>query len=150
MLLRRSALDELNHLFDNQLTLAEEFDLFMRVLYRSKAYYLDVIISVYSIHANMSSIRQIERYPEENRMILDKLLTLDAGILQTHAREITVFKGKIAFWQARADMQYRRSADARCALKPYIFKSVVFPVLFLTIYSYRLWNFILKANGRLK
>ena len=150
VLLRRSALVGLHHLFDVQLTLSEEFDLFMRLLYRSNAYYLDAPTVVYRIHPNMSSIRQIERYPLECQLILNKLLALDAGIAQVYPREIAIFKAKIAFWQARADMSYRSPAAARCALKPYLFHSVVFTFLFLSTYSYRLWNFLLKANWSLK
>jgi glycosyltransferase involved in cell wall biosynthesis len=150
VLFRRSALDALHHLFDDQLTLAEEFDLFMRILYRSKAYYIDAPTVVYRIHANMSSMRQIERYPMECLLILDKLLALDEEIAQAYPREIAAFKAKIAFWQARADMSYRRPADARSALKPYIFQSVVFAVLFLSTYSYVLWGFLLEANRRVK
>ena len=149
VLLRRSALDTLDQLFDDHLTLSEEFDLFMRILYRSKAYYLDVTTAVYRIHANMSSIRQIERWPLECQFILDKLLSLDAEISLAYPREIAAFKAKIAFWQARSDMHYRRSADARCALKPHIFQSVIFAVLFLSTYSYGLWSFLLKVNRRL-
>lgn len=149
VILRRSTLDAQDHLFDNQLTLSEEFDLFMRILYRSKAYYLDLTTAVYRIHANMSSIRQIERYPIENRLILHKLLAVDAKIAQIYPLEIAAFKRKIAFWQARADMFYRKSADARSELKPYIFQSVVFAVLYLSTYSYRLWSFLLNINRRL-
>lgn len=150
VLLRRSAVDALDHLFDDRLTVSEEFDLFMRILYRSKAYYLEEPTVVYRIHANMSSIRQIEKYPFECRLILDKLLGLDAEITQTYSRKIAAFKAKIALWQARADMFYGRPSDARCALKPYIFQSVVFAVLFLSTYSCGLWSFLLKANRLLK
>jgi glycosyltransferase involved in cell wall biosynthesis len=150
VLLRRSALDVLDHLFDDRLTLSEEFDLFMRILYRSKAYYLDVPSVVYRIHANMFSIRQIERYPLECLLILDKLLALDPKIVQSYPREIAVFRAKIAFWQARADMFYHRPADARRALKPYMFQSVIFAVLFLSTYSYELWGFLLKVNRQFK
>lgn len=146
VLLRRSALEALDHLFDDQLMLSEEFDLFMRILYRSKAYYLDVPTAVYRIHENMSSIRHIEKWPSECQFVLEKLLSLDSEIAQAYAREIAAFKTKIAFWQARADMSLRKSADARCALKPYIFQSVVFAVLFLCTYSYGLWKFLLKAK----
>ncbi len=150
VLLRRSALNALDHVFDNQLTLAEEFDLFMRILYRSKAYYLDTPTAVYRIHAQMSSIRQIERYPAENTRILDKLLALDSMIEHAYAREINVFKRKIAFWQARSDMFYCRPVGARRALRPYLFKSVIFAILFLSTYSRSLWDFLLLVNRKMK
>lgn len=148
VLLRRSALDRLDHLFDNQLTLAEEFDLFMRLLYRSKAYYIDAPTVVYRIHANMSSIRQIERYPHENLLILDKLLALDPAVAQTYASEIGIFKGKIAFWQARASMANHEPANARRALAPYLRQSLAFPVLYLCTTSRFCWEFLLKAYRR--
>jgi len=148
VLFRRSALDDLDHLFDNQLTLAEEFDLFMRILYRSKAHYLDAPTAVYRIHSNMSSIRKIEQYPEENRLILIKLLALDPRIAHDYAREIMAFEGKIAFWQARADMHYHKSADARRILKPYTHKSLIFLGLYLSTFSYTIWNFLLETKRR--
>lgn len=149
VLLRRSALDALDHLFDDHLMLSEEFDLFMRILYRSNAYYLDVPTAVYRIHSNMSSIRQIERWPLECQFILDKLLSLNPEIARGYPREIAAFRAKIAFWQARADMHYHRSADARCALKPYIFQSVIFLVLFLSTFSCGLWDILIKLHRRL-
>jgi glycosyltransferase involved in cell wall biosynthesis len=149
VLLRRTALDALDHFFDDHLMLSEEFDLFMRILFRSKAHYLDVPTAVYRIHDNMSSIRQIEKWPVECQLILDKLLSLDAGIAQTYPREIAAFKAKIAFWHARAEMHYHRSSNARSALKPYIFQSVIFAVLFLSTYFYGLWSFLLKIHRRL-
>jgi glycosyltransferase involved in cell wall biosynthesis len=150
VLFRRSALDALDHYFDDHFEVSEEFDLFMRILYRSKAYYIDAPTVVYRIHADMSSIKQIERYPMECLLILDKLQAIDEEIANTYSREIKTFKAKIAFWQARADMFYGRPSDARCALKPYIFQSVVFAVLFLSTYSCGLWSFLLKANRLLK
>jgi len=150
VLLRRSALDTLDHLFDNQLRLSEEFDLFMRILYRCKAHYIDMPTAVYRLHSSMSSIRQIERYPAENSIVLNKLILLDSEILRIYEREIAAFKRKIAFWQARADMFYGRPADARCVLKPHIYRSVVFAVLFLSTYSYALWDYLLEINMRFK
>lgn len=145
VLLRRSVLDSLDHLFDDRLTLSEEFDLFMRILYRSKAYYVDSPTAVYRIHANMSSIKNIERYPEENLLILNKLLTLDSTIAHSCAREISIFKGKIAFWQARAFMANQEHSKARRALLPYLRQSPAFPVLYFCTGSRICWDFLLKA-----
>jgi glycosyltransferase involved in cell wall biosynthesis len=150
VLLRRLALDSLDHLFDERLTLCEEFDLFMRLLYKGTAHYMDTIMVVYRIHASMSSVRHIDKFPEENDLCIRKFLAMDPAIARTFAKELSTFRGKNAFWQARSDMFNHRPSEARRVLKPYLFQSVIFSIIYLATYSYVLWNFMLEINRRLK
>lgn len=79
VLLRRSALQRLDALFDPTLHLSEEYDLFMRLLYRSEAAYVDEPLAVYRIHEQMSTIRLSDKSTTEFYLSLGKLRALDAG-----------------------------------------------------------------------
>jgi glycosyltransferase involved in cell wall biosynthesis len=150
VIIRRSALNSLGDLFDSELTVSEEFDLFMRLLYRSKARYIHSPIAVYRIHQNMASIKQIERYPKENEIILNKLINLYPLISHDYCREINEFKRKIAFWNARAFMADREPSKARLALAPYFMECPYFPILYLSTFFGAAWNGLLRAHQSLK
>ena len=66
VLLRKKAFGKLDELFDEKLKLAEEYDVFMRILHDCKAYYMSEPLAVYRIHPNMASLRFIENYPDRN------------------------------------------------------------------------------------
>jgi glycosyltransferase involved in cell wall biosynthesis len=86
VLLRRTALDRLGELFDPALHLAEDYDLFMRVLYRSEAAYIDDPLAIYRIHSGMSTLRMGAQATAEFYHCLEKLRKLDAASEQRYTR----------------------------------------------------------------
>lgn len=99
VLFRRTALDGLEHCFDENLHLSEEFDLFMRILYKSKAVYVHEPLAIYRIHPGMSSIKYIEKYPKENAYIIEKLIKNDVSISSRFENAIKYHRAKIAYWK---------------------------------------------------
>lgn len=150
VLLRRSALDDLDHHFDARLNLAEEFDLFMRILYHSTAAYTSDPTCVYRVHGEMSSIKHIDLYPLENSLVIEKLIALHPSIPREYPDQVTSFSRKIAYWIARSDMLRHNPARARSVLRPFVTTSFIFLLLYLSTYSIVAWNMLLSINSRLR
>jgi glycosyltransferase involved in cell wall biosynthesis len=150
VMIRKTALALVDHYFDDELTLTEEFDLFMRILYRANVYYIKSCTAVYRFHSEMSSIKNMEKYPSEAQLCLAKLLAIDSSIVDVYKDEIIVFRGKIAFWQARWHMFNGKSIEARRALKMYRFDSIKLFALYISTVSRSVWNFLLLVNTNVK
>lgn len=131
VMVRSSALVKLNGLLDPSLEVSEEYDLFMRLLYASQASYLNRPTAVYRVHNKMSSVVNIDKYPVENRYILDKLRSIVPDIDKRYPNEISYLEAKIGYWYAVAHMHKGNTEGARAALQPYIWRSPVFFALYI-------------------
>lgn len=145
VMLRKSILDRLPELFDTKLNLAEDYDLFMRLLYKTKAGYIDKPLAVYRLHLGMSSIRFAEKYPDEMVYCIDKLKALHSELGQEFPKELAYLDAKIAYWRAKADILHGRTKVARALLKPHIGKGMLFGGLYYATYlPFGLW---MKLQG---
>lgn len=141
VMLRKEALDRLDHFFDEKLKLSEDFDLFMRLLNRSKALYIDEPLAAYRIHSNMSSLRFIEKWPDEMAYIIEKLKRIDTSIETKHRKALNYINAKIGYYRARTEMLKDNRKEARRYLNPYKWADYKFIVLFLmTFFPSRVWH----------
>lgn len=148
VMLRSSSLRKLNDLFDPTLEVSEEYDLFMRLLYVSKAHYLNQPTAVYRVHDSMSSIRHIDKYPVENNYILGKLRSMIPDLEARYPDEVAYLKAKIGYWHAVAYMHKGNSMQARKALISYKWtKPVFFALYFATYLPSAVWNSLLRLKG---
>lgn len=134
VMVRASALKKLNTLFDPVLDLAEEYDLFMRMLHSSNAHYIDAPLAVYRIHPGMASVRFADKSPEENRYVLNKLRALEPCFDETYAAEVRYLGAKIGYWQAAVEMQKGNALKARQALSPHMWTSPLFFLIYCVTY----------------
>ena len=134
VMVRYSALHNLDSLFDPALEVSEEYDLFMRLLYVSSARYLKQATAVYRVHSNMSSIRHIDKYPVEAGYILKKMRATLPDFEKRYSHEAVYLEAKIGYWYAVAYMHKGDSKHARVSLKPYIRVSPVFFLVYLATY----------------
>lgn len=134
VMVRSSSLHDLNVLFDPALEVSEEYDIFMRLLYVSKARYLKQPTAVYRVHDNMSSIRHIDKYPVEIGYILKKLRATLPDFEKRHPHEIVYLEAKIGYWYAVAYMHKGEPMHARVLLKPHIRVSPVFLLIYCAAY----------------
>ncbi len=72
-MIRRSALEGLDHIFNNDFKYAEEFELFSRIAYNWDTIYLPEPLVTYRIHKNMNTIKLRNRIGVEYGMALDNL-----------------------------------------------------------------------------
>ncbi len=71
-MLRRDTLVKRRIEFDENIRLSEEYDVFMRLLYGSRAAYIREPLAVYRIHSEMNSIVKMKDYYAETCYILQK------------------------------------------------------------------------------
>jgi glycosyltransferase involved in cell wall biosynthesis len=151
VVVRKSSLEKLGGLFDPALNMAEEYDLFMRLLRNGKADYLDTPVAGYRIHEGMGSIQKIDQYPAEIKYVLQKLSDLEPGFENTFRKELQYLRAKIGYWQASAEMKKRSPLRAREALSPFKFAGFVFFALFLlTFVPSKVWRFLVRIHRRLQ
>jgi len=134
VMIRKPILDKFPELFDTTLNLAEDYDLFMRLLYNSKAGYIDQALAVYRLHLGMSSIRFAEKYPDEMVYCIDKLKTLYPKLGHEFPKELAYLDAKIAYWRAKAAILQGRMGVARALLKSHKSKGVLFVGLYYATY----------------
>lgn len=148
VMVRSSALQGLDVLFDPALEMAEEYDLFMRLLYSSKAGYLQQPTAFYRVHGNMLSIRHIDKYPPEMDYILGKLRRLSPDFDRRYSGGVRYMEAKIGYWYAAAHMHKGDCAQARISLAPHKWISPVFLVLYLATYlPLTVWGALQKLRG---
>lgn len=141
VMLRTSAIYESGVKFDDTLEVSEEFDFFMRILFTSKALYINEPLAIYRLHQNMSSQKLIHKYPDEMSYVLNKLKNLNGFIKQKYIKEIKYYEAKIGYSHARAAMEQNNPKLARTKLNPYKFTDIKFFILYtLTLFSPVLWK----------
>lgn len=151
VMLRSSTLHGLDEIFDPVLEVSEEYDLFMRLLYASKALYLKQPTAVYRVHDRMSSIRHVDKYPVENGYILNKMQSLAPDFEKQYSREIAYLRAKIGYWYAVAYIHKGDVAHARASLKPYMWISPIFFALYLVTYlPVLVWDALQQVKYRIR
>ena len=153
VMLRMDAVNRLEAKFDDRFEVSEEFDFFMRILFKAKAFYIDEPLAVYRFHKDMSSQKLMYKYPVEAKVILDKLKNIDRSVKQKYGTQLKYYEAKLGYWYARIEMERNNSGDARLKLAPYRFVNLVFFVLYLlTFLPLKVWNLIhrLKMMGKLR
>jgi glycosyltransferase involved in cell wall biosynthesis len=140
VIMRKSVLDALPELFDVKLSLAEDYDLFLRILYSSKAAYIHSPLVIYRIHSGMSSIRYAGKYPEELIYCIDKLNKVYPDLRSRYGKEMAYLDAKAAYWRAREEISRGQLAIGRTLLRPYRGRSPIFFLLYYATYlSAGLW-----------
>ncbi|MCX5712457.1 MAG: glycosyltransferase family A protein, partial [Candidatus Omnitrophica bacterium] len=134
VILRAEAIKKANAEFDGSLELSEEFDFFMRILFRSKVSYIDEPLAIYRIHPNMLSRKLPHRHPFEMQYTLHKLKQLDASIQLNYPSEIKYYEAKLGYWYSKVEMEKHNRKSARAELAPFKFRALQFFVLYILTY----------------
>ena len=134
VMLRAQAVKKLAEKFDDTLELSEEFDFFMRLLFKSKALYIDKPLAVYRVHPEMASLKLIDRYPGELECVMGKFKKLDSSFEDKYSPAIRYYEAKLGYWRARSEMERGEQKRARIELEPHKFTDVRFFVLYIATY----------------
>lgn len=134
VMIRKLALDKIPELFDANLNLAEDYDLFLRLVYETRAAYLHQPLAIYRMHAGMSSLRFAEQYPDELVYCIDKLKTHYPRLEKDYRKELAYLDAKAAYWRAKGAIHRGCSSDARAILKPHKGKGAAFWGLYYATY----------------
>jgi len=149
VMLRRSALDTLDEMFNPSFEVSEEYDLFMRFLYGREAGYIDRPLVEYRIHAGMASVRRMDRYPVEYGLILDNLRMLAPDFDSRYREELRLAQAKLAYYQARSFMARVDRRAARAALRPALATGGIYQALYgATFLPYCCWQALMRLKLR--
>ena len=135
---RRQALMHLDELFDETFNLVEEFDLFMRLLYRSQAAYIAAPLAVCRIHDANTSTTQRDGWVAEHQRVLLKFRRVDGD--GRFSRDLDDMAVRINLMAAAIDLSQGRPASARrhiASHKWYSLKS--FALFLISFIPARLW-----------
>lgn len=143
VLVRRTAFEKLYELFDSNLKLSEEYDVFMRILYNAKAAYMAEPLAIYRVHSNMSSLRFKEKYPDEIEYVSEKLKRMIGTNLRKYESSFKKHKIQLEYLKAKIKMAQGDLVGAHRHLVPYKLFSCKFFILYCISYLPRaLWFFL--------
>ena len=77
VMITRKVLTSLDTLFDSRLVLMEEYDLFLRILYKSKAFYMNEVTTIYRFHDKMTTLMAPVLVLKEYPHLIENLAKLD-------------------------------------------------------------------------
>ncbi|MFA5832102.1 MAG: glycosyltransferase [Bacteroidota bacterium] len=125
VMISRRSLNSLDSLFDERFQHIEEFDVFMRVLYKHKASYIDEPLSVWRIHKNMGTMRSPERGPKEIQFLLEKFNHMDPLFAKKYPKDVEYIEVQlIKYSVAKYDILNGRSLAARSSIAPHKWYSI--------------------------
>lgn len=134
-MVRRNAFDGLDSLFNPNLHLTEEYDLFMRILYRCKAAYISEPLATYRYHAKMTSVREEVRLIQETISVIGMLRLLEPGFEGKYAEILRRIDNRnnlaLAFKLAKDELGEGNAGKACNLIKPYKFSSKKIFLFFL-------------------
>jgi len=149
--IRGSVLDCLESRFDEKLHICEEFDLFMRILYKSRARYMQEPLAIYRIHHGMSSVKIIDRYYDEWNYSMEKLIRLYPSLKSQYYEAVKHFYTNIAYNQAKIVIFTNNPKSARKYLDQYKFvRFKIFIYYLLTFFPKRILNLLVGMKDKFR
>lgn len=149
-MIRKEAFKSIDGLFDANLKFSADYDLFMRILYKSKAAYIYAPTAIYRIHSDMNSIKNIKYFADENTYIINKLKNLDENIAERYSKAFRYCEIQVEYLRGKARMANGELREARKHFAPYKIVNFKFFIFYISSYiPTRLW-FLLRpiwANG---
>lgn len=149
VLLKRAGLGELSELFSADFEVAEEFDLFLRFLYRRQAGYLPELLVYYRLHTQQMSRTKLVRYAVEMDLAVKKLKTIYPETVVRYPANYARLEEKVIYYRARAKFQAGDKRAARVLLLPLLARDWRYLVLYLLlIVPGDLFGVVHKITGR--
>ncbi len=151
VIVRKAALNKMEELFENKLNYAEEYDLFMRVLYKSKAEYIHEPLAVYRVHKKMSTINGLDTQFNEMIYCVNKLSMIEMNFEEKYKKEIKKTHIRLNSYAAGGHMMNCKPKIANKYLVKYKFKSI--KILFyysITKLPHFIWLIIWKFSEYIK
>ncbi|MCX8130837.1 MAG: glycosyltransferase family 2 protein [Clostridia bacterium] len=121
VLLRKSELDKVDTLFDENLNIAEEYDLFMRILYSCQAAYIHEPLAVYRIYPENTTNTKREKWPDEVIYVVNNLKSiLSESDKQRYVHELKLMELMAKLERAKILRTKGDNSGARENIKFYI------------------------------
>jgi glycosyltransferase involved in cell wall biosynthesis len=147
-IVRKTAFDRLDSLFDENLQYGEEMDVFLRLFYKSKTYYMNEPLAIYRVHPSMSSIvLGFELILNETDYIINKLTKMDKDFSRMYSKEIAFVNSNTAFMRMKVLLNKLEIEKARAEIRPYRLYKPQYFIYYLSTYAgKRLWSLLLNIR----
>ncbi len=118
-IVRKCDFDKLDTLFDEKLYLWEQYDVFMRVLYMSRAAYVNEPLAIYRVHQGSGTVKLMftDKYPNELAYIIEKFKRMDPLFAAKYSNALDKINSKIKFLKAKVEIAQGNPLKAREILK---------------------------------
>lgn len=117
--IRRSALDGMDHWFDESLNVCEEADVFYRIAWDWELDHVDAPLTRWRVHGANTTFRKFGQFAEETLRILDKHRAMYPGYDEQYADLVALLRRRAAFQRAVALWREGRGAEARATIAPF-------------------------------
>lgn len=118
-LIRKKALEGLDHYFNNQFQYAEEFELFIRIAYTWKAFYFSDPLVTYRIHKNMNTLKLRSRMADEFSMALEELQKMVPSLEKEYPEVVRLISFDRDFTLAKYVLPLGENRRVRMLMRPY-------------------------------
>ncbi len=146
VIFRKQLLDGLEQWFDPKFEIAEEYDLFLRMLYGKKSAYLSEPLVEYRIHNSMSTISKFHLIPNELELILKKLKDIVPNLHKNYHKNLQFYYGRIALTAATQCLIEKDKKNAILKLYPYRYLNIKYFLLFLIMHISVLLSIIILST----
>jgi len=148
-MVRKKVIDRLGLFFDENVTLCEDYDFFIRLAYQAKAAYITEPLALYRIHSNMQSIKFGDRYSHEITYIVDKLKKMYPDLQNKYADAMSRVDSMRDLMRAKMALVGGEALKAREILKSSRWTGHSFFVLYCATYVPRkILRLIADFNAR--
>jgi len=125
VIVTKKSLNSLGTLFDDRFNQIEEYDVFIRLLYKYKAAYLDKPLAIYRYHNTMLSNKAYENSAKEYPILINKLKEMDPIIEKLYPEVIDYFNIQVVrYSQAKMEIINGNPQKARRILNDHMFYSI--------------------------
>jgi len=138
MIYRRSALESLQYVFDDEFTYIQDYDLSLRVAHKYEVDYVAEPLAKVRKHGENLGEKILSRLPQENLRLLEKLIISIPDIEEKFSKEIKCFKKQTNMFSALAEWKSGNKKSSVKYLIPYLNDKkffVIFILIFLFSYS---------------
>ena len=119
-MIRKEALNGLDHFFNIDFQYAEEFELFSRIAYNWNSLYVSEPLVIYRIHKKMTTLQVEERIGIEYGIALDNLKKLDGNIESRFPETVKKIAFLRDFTTAKYLIKFGKNKKVRQLLQPYL------------------------------
>ena len=138
MIFRRSALESLDHLFDEDFTMVMDYDLTLRLAWRYEIDFVEEPLSKWRMHPGSESNRKRFLIPHETLSMLEKLIRDIPEMESRYGPEIRIFRKGLSYEFALEEWFRGNRRAARTHLRPHVRDLKFFLTLLLTfVLSYQ-------------
>lgn len=127
----RKSLNSLDSLFDSSFNQIEEYDVFMRILYKHRAMYIDEVLAIYRYHTEMTTIKQPELLLREFPAMIEKFNEMDPIFEKLHPDILRYIDIKVLkYSKAKQDIIMGNLKDARSCISAHKWYNLKLLILF--------------------